>query len=556
MKTRSNFKANASTRMQVYTESQCRELVLAAEEVMWRTGRIFTIPKPLKFCAVPVAGWTASGWIPAYLTERALQTCQKHVVLCNSRTGARELYLEGNNSYFGSGSGTPFTRDPYTNERHRSNNRSIGWAAKVLDALPNIDFAMSLGLVQDVPLLVADRWEFEQQLLNTEKPIVNVCTDQWAQQDCIDMAEAVAGGAEELRRNPFICFYVEPISPGVHCQEALQKVIMGAKKGLPTIFTPCIMAGGTAPATLAGVVVQGLCESLSGLVLSQCTQEGTPYIMGGVYTILDMNSTIFSYGAPELSLQLAGLADVAHFLNLPMFGTAGCTDAKIIDEQAGVEAALSIAMTNMAGPNLNHDIGYSEYGSTSNMDLVVLADEVVGMARRLTAGIPVNEETLSLECIEAIGPGGRFDAVNAAVNDDDDDEDDYSPKQPHKNFEPSIVSRAARELWQKGGSKTLTQIANEKVRTSSNTMNPRRCRKTLWPRCGISWKMPSATCPAKTDRGFRFQFFEAVPLKNLRMFLLFVLVPERWDSGREWADHSEMAGLFPSLFPEVRFIIR
>ncbi len=465
MKTRTNYKANATTSMQVYTESQCRELVLAAEDVMWRTGTDFHDPQAIEI--LRKAGCWVDGIrvrIPAYITERALRTCQKHVVLCNSRTGARELFLEGNNSYFGSGSGTPFTRNPYTNERHRSNNRSIGWATKVLDALPNIDFAMSLGLVQDVPLLVSDRWEFEQQILNTEKPIVNVCTDQWGQEDCIAMAEAVAGGEEELRKNPFICLYVEPISPGVHCQEALQKVIMGAQKGLPTIFTPCIMAGGTAPAALAGVVVQGLCESLSGLVLSQCTREGAPYIMGGVYTILDMNSTIFSYGAPELSLQLAGLADVAHYLHLPMFGTGGCTDSNVIDEQAGIEAALSVAMTSMSGPNLNHDIGYSEYGTTSNLDLVVVANEVVGMARRLTAGISVNEETLSLDCIEQVGPGGRYNVCEVDIDDEDDDEDDYQPKCHQKDYTPSIVSRAARGLWQNAGGKTLTEVANQKVR--------------------------------------------------------------------------------------------
>ncbi|MGI6678340.1 MAG: trimethylamine methyltransferase family protein [Dehalobacterium sp.] len=461
MTTRSNYQAYTSTQMSVFSPDQCQELVYAATEAMWRTGTDFHDQECLDI--LKKAGCWVDGKrvrIPAHITERALQTCQKHIVLCNSRTGARELFIEGNNAYFGSGPCTPFTRNPFTNERHRATRQSVGWATKVLDALPHIDYAMSLGIVQDVPLLISDRHEFEQQILNTEKPIITVCVDEWGQEDVIKMAEIVAGGEEELRMNPFICLYAEPISPGVHCREAAQKLLIGAKKGLPTIYTPCIMAGGTAPITMAGVMVQGLVESLSGLVLSQCTREGAPFIMGGVYTILDMGSTIFSYGAPELSLLLAGLADVAHYLRIPMFGTAGCTDACIIDEQAGMEAAISIAMTNMSGANLNHDTGYSEYGTTSNLDLVVIADEVLGMARRLTKGIRVDQETLALDLIEKVGPGGKFG------------DEEHTKEHMKENYVPRLVNRAAREIFEKAGSKPLTQVANEKVRDIINYHEP------------------------------------------------------------------------------------
>ncbi|MDR3225179.1 MAG: trimethylamine methyltransferase family protein [Clostridiales Family XIII bacterium] len=463
--------------MNVFSEDQCKELVFAATEAMWRTGTDFYDSESLEI--LKKGGCWVDGRrvrIPAHLTERALRSCQKHIVLCNSRTGERELFLDCGNAYFGSGSGTPFTRDPFTGERRRSTKETIGWATKVLDALPNIDFAMSLGLVQDVPMLVSDRHEFEAQILNTDKPIITVCSDQWGQEDCIKMAEIAAGGEDELRRNPFICIYSEPISPGVHCKEAAQKFIIGARKMVPTIYTPCIMAGGTAPATMSGVMVQGLCESLSGLVLSQCTNEGAPFIMGGVYTVLDMGSTIFSYGSPELDMLLAGLADVAHYLNIPMFGTAGCTDSVIIDEQAGIEAALSMAMTNMSGPNLNHDTGYAEYGTTSNLDLVVIADEVLGMARRITAGIEVSDETLNLDEIERVGPGGSFKPIelDADLNElfADRGDEGYKPKDSRVDYQTRLVNRASREIWEKAGSKTLTQVANEKVQDIINNHEP------------------------------------------------------------------------------------
>ena len=125
-----------------------------------------------------------------------------------------------------------------------------------------------------------------------------------------------------------------------------------------------------------------------------------------------------------------------------------------------MEAAISIAMTNMAGANLNHDTGYSEYGTTSNLDLVVVADEVLGMARRLTRGIQVDEKTLSLDLIEKIGPGGRYN-------------DDANTRAEEKaNYVPRLVNRAARDLWQQAGGKTLTQVANEKVRDIINYHEP------------------------------------------------------------------------------------
>lgn len=477
MKNRVNYKANKTPTMKVLTDSQCQEILFAAEEVLFRTGMEYHDPQALEI--LKKHGCFVDGIrvrIPPFLVERALRSCQKHVVLCNNRTGKPEMFLEGNNAYFGSGSGTPFFRDPYTGERKRSTNQSIGWATKVLDAMPNIDFCMSLGLVQDVPLLVADRWEFEQQLLNTSKPIVNVVTDQWAQADCIAMAEAVAGGAEELRRHPFITLYLEPISPGIIAAESCQKVITGAEKGIPTIFTPCIMAGTTAPATIAGVLVQGIAESLSGLVLSQCAGEGAAYIMGGVYTIMDMGSTIFSYGAPEMDLMLACLTDMGHYLNLPVFGTNGCTDSIIVDEQAGIEAALSITMTSLSGPNLNHDIGYAEYGTTSNLDLVVMDSEIVGMARRLTAGIPVNESTLSLEEIESVPPKGRFRNIWDTEWDEDQD---FIPKTNYNNFESNLISRAAHDMWKSNGGKSLTERCNEKVRDIIENYEPEQLPKDV-----------------------------------------------------------------------------
>lgn len=470
MKNRVNYRANGTTHLQVLSRTQCREIVMAAEEEMFRTGIEFHDERAceiLKKHGCFVDGLRVR--IPPYLTERSLRSSQKHITLCNNRTGAPEIFLDACSTYFGPGPGNPFWRHPFTGERIRTCYQSVAWASKLVDALPNIDYAQSLGIVQDKPLLVADRWELEAQFLNTSKPIVNVCTDQWGQEDCIKMAEIMTGGPEELRRHPIITVYIEPISPGIVSQECCVKIIEGAERGVPIIFTPCIMGGGTAPATIAGIMVQGIAETLSGLVLSQCAGEGAGFIMGGVYTVLDMGSTIFSYGAPELNLMLAALTDVGHSLDLPVFGTGGCTDSPIMDEQAGIEAAISLTMTSFSGPNLHHDIGYSEYGTCSNFDLVVIDNDIVGMARRITEGILVDERNLALDMIEEAGPKGRFDAD---MEPEWDEDEDYVPKPGREKFRSDLISRCARELWVGNGSKTYRERANERVRDILNDYEP------------------------------------------------------------------------------------
>ncbi len=454
--------ANATTMFSTLSHSQCEEILLAAEEILERTG--VTVHDEEAREILKKAGCWLDGIrvrIPSAVVERSLRSVPSRATLCNSRTGSRDVLLEGNNAYFGTGSDTPFYIDPYTGERKRSTRQSVSWACKVIDALPNLDFVMSLGIVQDVPALISDRHQFEAQVLNTGKPIVTTAHDIYGFADIIEMCEIIAGGEEELRRNPFMTLYAEPISPLQHAWEAASKLVLAAKKGLPVVYTPCVMAGGTVPATMAGVLTNGLAESLSGLVINQSTREGSPFIMGGVFTIMDMSSTIFSYGSPEFNLLMAALADIAHYLKLPMFGTCGCTDSCVVDEQAGIEAALSIAMTALAGPNLNHDVGYIEYGSTASLDYLVINDDVIGMARRLVRGIQVNPETLALDLIDRVGPGGHFLA------------EDHTMKYFRtESYYPSLINRQRYDNWLADGAKTLQQRANEKVREIIENYEP------------------------------------------------------------------------------------
>ena len=130
--------------------------------------------------------------------------------------------------------------------------------------------------------------------------------------------------------------------------------------------------------------------------------------MGGVFSVMDMSAMILSYGAPELSLMMAGLTELAHFAGLPLWQTGGCTDSKTLDGQAAIEGSLSVYFSALTGGDLTHDVGYTESAMTGSVFQLAMMDEAIGYSRRITRGIEVNEDTLAVEVINNVGPNGHY----------------------------------------------------------------------------------------------------------------------------------------------------
>ena len=247
---RSNYIVNNSIQFKVLSEGQITEIVSAAIEIMETTGAVYYSTVALEM--LKKAGAHVDGnrvRIPASMTKRALQSVPNSVGLYNSRTGKKVMALEGFNSYYGTGSDTPYFIDPFTGERVRARYQDVANAAKVLDALPNLDFCMSLGLIQDVPRLTSDRHQFKAMVTNTGKPLVITAHDVHGFADIVAMAGEVAGGTEELKARPFIVLYAEPISPLQHPADSIDKLLFAAEHGIPVVYTPAPMAGATAPCT-------------------------------------------------------------------------------------------------------------------------------------------------------------------------------------------------------------------------------------------------------------------------------------------------------------------
>jgi trimethylamine--corrinoid protein Co-methyltransferase len=267
--------------------------------------------------------------------------------------------------------------------------------------------------------------------------------------DVIKMAEAVAGGAEALRRNPLCACYINVTHPMRHNQEALQKLLFLAGKGLPTTYTPVVLRGATGPVTAAGAMALSNAGELAGLVLAQLKREGAPVILtGGVNDMFEMRTSVDAYADPTNRVMLV---ELAHRYDLPIFGLTGCSDSKLPDEQAAAEAAFSIMLETLAGAQMAHDVGYLEGGMTNSIEQIVICDELIAYTKQFMRPLEINDETLALDLIHEVGPEGNYLTC------------DHTLKHFKEDWYPKLFDRRNFEDWQKAGSKTLRQRAHEKA---------------------------------------------------------------------------------------------
>ncbi len=455
---RANYQINATAQFRVLSDDQIEEIFHSALDVLERVGTRVYGEEGLALLRDAGCG-KRSGVsdddlvrIPSWLVKDALNTAPERIVVAG-RDRRQRVILEKDKIYFGTGSDCPSLIDPYTDEVRKYTYQDIYDAARISDALPHINFHMSLGLTSGVPVLTYDRHQFLAMMQGTSKPLVITTVDKEGLADQYRMACEVLGGPEEFAKAPLFVVYIEPSSPLSNSVEAVEKILYAAEMGIPAIYTPGIMCGATAPMTLAGAMVQCLAECLGGVVLAQLKRKGAAVIIGGVETIIDMSTSIMSYGAPEMVLLSAAMTDVAKWLGLPMFSTAGCSDAKVLDQQAAIEAAMSVTIAALSGANLIHDVGYLESGLLGSFDMLVMSNEVIGMAKRILSGVTVTPETLAVDVIERVGPGGHYLTEEHTLQ--------------HFKTElwfPTLMDRQMRRGWEASGRKTMAERVRAKVK--------------------------------------------------------------------------------------------
>ncbi len=439
-------------RVEILTDQEKDEILEAAFTILEKTGVNVYYDKAVDLLVEN--GCTADGVhvkIPKELVQDCIRTVPKAIQMYD-RQGDKSMLLTGRNTYFGAGPTCCFFIDPYTGERRKPKKEDAANAAKVQDALPYIDYAMSLCMIADQTENLADVHEVDAMLRNTKKPICTWAFNASNLEYLLKLCAVVAGSEEALARKPFVIVYSEPTTPLKHTKEAMEKVFVTTKYGVPTLYTPGMIMGGTSPVTIAGSLAVGLADTFVGLVINQILRPGAPFIGGTSGTPMDMDTMHTPYGAPASNLLLGASNEIFHYLGIPCFDMAGATDSKAVDAQAGIECSMQTMISMLTGGNLVHDCGFTDIGLTGSLTMLYVCNEIIGMAKRYCDGVAVNEDRIGLEYIDEVGPGGNFMASEQTM--------EYFRTE---FYYPDIMERRSYEDWEKDGRLTMEQRAAQKV---------------------------------------------------------------------------------------------
>ncbi len=437
---------NFKPRLQVINEEQIQQIHCATLDVLERTG--VDIPHQGALEILSDNGARVDGnrvYMPSWMVEKAILQAPHRLVL-GTRTGKRSVTLERDKTFFGPSLDCVDYMDPTTHVRSRFVSDNVKVTAALCDALPHLHWSMFIGMADDVAPDVADRVIARNVLEYCEKPVAFCSKDTTNSKDIFEMALLCCGGRDNFEKVPCLLHYSEPISPLAYYEPAVDKILFCAENKIPVINSPAPQTGGTAPVTLAGILVQGNAETLSGLVLHQFANPGAPFVAGAFTTVMDLRTTVFSYGACEMSLMTAALAQMAQHYQLPFFGTAGATDSKFCDAQAGAEAAFQCLTAATVGSGLVHDCGsWMDHGSLASPEYMVLVNEIVDAVDHFMKGIPINDENLALDLIHKVGPAGNFI------------QDPHTMKHFREIRYSELFDRTIYSNWEKAGSKNFEQ---------------------------------------------------------------------------------------------------
>jgi trimethylamine--corrinoid protein Co-methyltransferase len=341
---------------------------------------------------------------PAELIDQAVAAAPGSFPLSGrAGDGSLDRTVAPGGGLFGNGTDCLYFRDTASGDRRRAVLDDVVATAAACERLDNIDFVMSGVLPADAPLERIDLAQFAALLKGTRKPLVIApATAGETLPAMLEMAE-LAG-----RRDSFAVLGMSnpPLMLDASC---LGKARACAAAGVPFICGPADQMGATAPASVAGAVAIGHAETLAALVVHQLSAPGAPFVYGvGAGSVFDMRAFVDVWMSAEGALADTASVQLAGALGLPTWDYAGCGDAKTLDGQVWVELAVTTITAFQNGASMYHDVGEFEAGVQNSIETLVLGDALIGLGRRLLAGITVDDETLQVGDIEAVGPGGSF----------------------------------------------------------------------------------------------------------------------------------------------------
>jgi len=390
--------------------------------------------------------------IPRNVIEAALDSAPDTVKVYD-QDGKEDLVLNARTGghYVVSGVMNLARLDGATGEKHMTTQQDAAEAGMVIDVLSQIDVASGLCFVSDCDPSVANIHELQALLETTRKPkiIMNETLEELNAE--IDLCAAAVGGMDALLDKPFIIAGATPIPPLTHPNDVLERAMRMWELDVPTPYIISPMTGVSSPASIAGACTMALADVMVGLVLSQAVNPGCSFIGSCFVDFMDMKTMGFTFATPEFMLAATAAGSLYRRLNLPYAVHLGCTDSPVFDQQAAADIALQLGIGILTGASLIYFAGYLETAMSSSLEALVYCDEVLGMLRSFKAGFPVDAESLAMDTIEEVGPGGSFITT------------EHTLTHYHDFWEPTNFVRQDFDTWKAMGGKDFNARANDLV---------------------------------------------------------------------------------------------
>jgi len=390
--------------------------------------------------------------IPEDIVRAALESAPSEFHLYDL-DGEPVVHYGADRVQFAPGSGALKMLDSETQDQRLPVTEDLVQFIKLVEMLPQVDAQSTAFVCSDVPKEIGDLYRLYLALNYMRKPIVTGAfrKDTWWTMK--DMLVAAAGDEEALIERPVAIFDVCPSPPLMWSDLTCQNLIDCARNGIPSQLISMPMAGATAPVTIAGAVVQHTAECMSGLAICQLAAEGAPIVWGGSPAVFDMREGTTPMGAVGTWMIDVSDTEVGKALGLPTHAYLGMSDAKVVDAQCGLESAGSTLVAALAGANMVTGAGMMDFENCHSFEKLVIDAEIIGMAKRLIAGVEVRDAPIALDLMREVGHSGQY------------------LTQPHtrkwfreEQYIPSeIIDRGSLGTWKEKGRKTTWERAQDRV---------------------------------------------------------------------------------------------
>lgn len=444
LRVNTNVQNNPSFKM--WTDDQVYEVHLASLEVLERTGVVINdnaAKQLLKDYGCYVKGNLVK--FPASVVKNAVESAPERVVLVDGDL-QRKVYLEQKSVHYGMADGISLILDPYTQEIRNSKIEDVERAAKVAETLENLSVVSPLVAVEGLSSVE----HYKAVRRNTKKPLLIKCPAIDELIEILGMAQGLSGGHQEFAINPSFAVYIQSERPLELTDKDIKILKFCAENGIPVSYIPVVCPGETGPDSLAGCFVLGTATALAALIVQQLVKRGSPYIHGIIVRPQSCERAAL-YAEPEVALSHSVSALLGNLYRIPSFGLAGVSDYYANDQQAAMEATFTIQAAAFAGVNISAGIG--NCGDVASLESMVMANEIIGMTKHFMKGVEINEETVPVDLIHEVGPGGHFLMAEHTMK--------YYKT---ATWYPRYMNRCHFSQWQRDDGKSMGEKLNLKIK--------------------------------------------------------------------------------------------